>query len=152
MFSVSNPSPFFCSLPVCLKELSVTNVRIEVASHRSPFARGSSKENPRWFMVDVKFVRKLSRPITLPELKKLHGQHNSSTTKGPLANMALLTRSRLSVQPVTDGEHVVCNRCATSTVTAQLVCSGPTYGQHDIRSCCIQFLNRDMSHVQTTAI
>ena len=55
----------------------------------------SSKENPRWILVDVEFVRKLKRPITLAELK---------------ANAALeemiLTRpgNRLSIMPVSD-EH-----------------------------------------------
>uniref|UniRef100_A0A6G5AFX6 Thymocyte nuclear protein 1 n=1 Tax=Rhipicephalus microplus TaxID=6941 RepID=A0A6G5AFX6_RHIMP len=64
----------------------------------------STTEKPRWFMVDVKFVRKLERPITLPELKKLHEKHKSQNPKGPLANMALVARSRLSVQPVTKEE------------------------------------------------
>ncbi|CAN8003563.1 unnamed protein product [Ixodes pacificus] len=68
------------------------------------YDKTSTRENPRWCMVDVKFVRKLTRPVTLPELKKLHEQHAASSEKGPLANMALLTRSRLSVQPVTEGE------------------------------------------------
>ncbi|EEC00764.1 thymocyte nuclear protein, putative [Ixodes scapularis] len=68
------------------------------------YDKTSTRENPRWCMVDVKFVRKLTRPVTLPELKKLHEQHAASSEKGPLANMALLTRSRLSVQPVTEEE------------------------------------------------
>ncbi|XP_077517795.1 thymocyte nuclear protein 1-like [Amblyomma americanum] len=64
----------------------------------------STTEKPRWFMVDVRFVRKLDRQISLAELKKLHEKHKSQNPKGPLANMALLVRSRLSVQPVTKEE------------------------------------------------
>jgi predicted RNA-binding protein with PUA-like domain len=33
------------------------------------FDPGSSRDNPRWMLVDVKFVRKLKRTITLDELK-----------------------------------------------------------------------------------
>lgn len=53
----------------------------------------SSKENPRWFLVDVCFVKKFKKLITLDELK------NSSDLKD-----MLVTRkgSRLSVQPVTE--------------------------------------------------
>lgn len=64
------------------------------------YDRLSTTENPKWFMVDVKFVRKLDREITFPELKKLHEKHKSQNPKGPLANMALVAGSRLSVQPV----------------------------------------------------
>jgi predicted RNA-binding protein with PUA-like domain len=47
--------------------------------------------NPRWYMVDVRFVRKLKRPITLQELK-MHP---------PLQDLTLLRRgNRLSVMPV----------------------------------------------------
>lgn len=51
----------------------------------------SSIENPRWFMVDIKFVRKLSRTITLKELKALP----------ELSDLALVRRgNRLSIMPV----------------------------------------------------
>ncbi len=50
----------------------------------------SNPEKPTWFMVDVRFVRALPRPVTLAELK----------TIPELSEMALLNRSRLSVQPV----------------------------------------------------
>ena len=53
----------------------------------------STTDNPRWFMVDVKFVRKLKRVITLDELK----QHADA-----LGDMALLRKgNRLSINPVT---------------------------------------------------
>ncbi|XP_066462714.1 thymocyte nuclear protein 1 [Eleutherodactylus coqui] len=62
----------------------------------------SKKDDPKWSMVDVQFVRMLKRYISLAELKKLHQKHK--TTAGPLRNMALFTRARLSVQPLTQEE------------------------------------------------
>ncbi|MCQ8182330.1 EVE domain-containing protein [Methylomonas sp. SURF-1] len=51
----------------------------------------SNPDKPTWFMVDVKFVRKLSRTISLRELK----------TKSELSELALLRRgNRLSIMPV----------------------------------------------------
>lgn len=51
----------------------------------------STAEDPRWILVDVAFVRKLSRPVTLAELKAEDG----------LDGMILLRRgNRLSVMPV----------------------------------------------------
>lgn len=59
------------------------------------FDPASSRDNPRWMLVDVKFVRKLKRVITLDELK----------THRALAAMPLLQRgTRLSVQPVTKAQ------------------------------------------------
>jgi len=56
------------------------------------FDTKSTPENPRWSAVDVGFVRRLKRPVSLAELK-----HN-----GALADLRLLQRgSRLSVMPVT---------------------------------------------------
>lgn len=53
---------------------------------------GSDPQNPRWYMVDIKFVRKLKRTISLQELKQIPA----------LAQMPLLRRgNRLSVMPVT---------------------------------------------------
>ncbi|MDT4291918.1 EVE domain-containing protein [Methylomonas sp. MO1] len=51
----------------------------------------SNPDKPTWYMVDVKFVRKLSRNISLRELK----------LKTELADLALLRRgNRLSIMPV----------------------------------------------------
>ena len=51
----------------------------------------SDPENPRWFMVDVRFKRRLKRTISLSELK----QHKK------LADMQLLQRgNRLSIMPI----------------------------------------------------
>jgi predicted RNA-binding protein with PUA-like domain len=55
----------------------------------------SKEEDPRWMLVDVEFVRKLSRTITLAELKEHPG----------LDGMILLRRgNRLSIMPV-DKSH-----------------------------------------------
>ncbi|KAI9203956.1 thymocyte nuclear protein 1-like protein [Polychytrium aggregatum] len=56
----------------------------------------SQKDNPRWFMVDVEYVRTLDRFISLKELQS-HGTKE-------LSSMALIRRGRLSVQPVSAGE------------------------------------------------
>ena len=55
-------------------------------------------------MVDVKYVRPHKRYITLAELKKTHQEHQK--TGGPLRNLALFTKARLSVQPLTQGLFV----------------------------------------------
>jgi predicted RNA-binding protein with PUA-like domain len=54
----------------------------------------SKPEAPTWFMVDIKAVEKLKRPVALDEIKK---------TKS-LAGMALVKLGRLSVSPVTEAE------------------------------------------------
>jgi predicted RNA-binding protein with PUA-like domain len=55
------------------------------------FDPGSSRDNPRWMLVDVTFVKKLKRVITLDELKN----HKA------LTDMRLLRKgNRLSVMPV----------------------------------------------------
>ncbi len=55
----------------------------------------SDQENPRWFLVDVEFVRKLKRTISLRELK----EHDA------LADMVLLRRgNRLSIMPVSESD------------------------------------------------
>ncbi|WP_239537980.1 EVE domain-containing protein [Dyella mobilis] len=59
------------------------------------FDPGSSRDNPRWMLVDVKFVKKLKRTITLDELKN----HSA------VAGMTLLRKgNRLSVMPVEAGD------------------------------------------------
>lgn len=54
----------------------------------------ASPEDPRWFMVDVRFVRTLPRLVPLAELK----------AEPELEDMVVTGRSRLSVQPV-DAHH-----------------------------------------------
>jgi hypothetical protein len=56
---------------------------------------GSKPDDPRWFMVDIKFTEKFSRFVPLEELRAAPA----------LKDMVLLRRgSRLSVQPVTSAE------------------------------------------------
>jgi predicted RNA-binding protein with PUA-like domain len=57
----------------------------------------ATPEQPRWQLVDVRYLRHLRRPITLSELR----QH----ADGPLAGMKLLAKgNRLSIMPVAE-EH-----------------------------------------------
>ncbi len=59
--------------------------------HSPYFDPGSTREQPRWMLVDVKFVKKLKRTISLDELKR----HDA------LTGMPLLRKgNRLSVMPV----------------------------------------------------
>jgi len=62
----------------------------------------SKEEEPKWSMVDVKYTRPTRRYITLEELKALHLQHKARG--GPLAGLAMFTKARLSVQPLTGEE------------------------------------------------
>jgi predicted RNA-binding protein with PUA-like domain len=57
----------------------------------------SNPEEPRWFMVDIAFVRKFDRMVTIDEMRE----------RPELEDMVLLKRSRLSVQPVTPQEFEV---------------------------------------------
>lgn len=68
----------------------------------------SDPADPRWSMVDLQAVEKLTRPVRLEEIKQ---------TKG-LENMALLRIGRLSVQPVTDAEYAIIRRLADSPAPA----------------------------------
>jgi predicted RNA-binding protein with PUA-like domain len=59
----------------------------------------SDPDDPTWFMVDLRAVEKLPRPVTLAEIKK----------RPELAKMAILRIGRLSVTPVTRAEwDVIC--------------------------------------------
>ncbi len=52
----------------------------------------SDPDNPRWFMVDIRFMKKLTRNISLRELKQ----------KPELVDLVLVKRgNRLSIMPVT---------------------------------------------------
>lgn len=54
----------------------------------------STRENPVWYMVDLRAVAQLTHPVTLEAIK----------AREELANMALLRIGRLSVTPVTPAE------------------------------------------------
>ncbi len=49
---------------------------------------------PIWYMVDVRYVEPLTKPVTLEQIK----------CNPALADMPLVKRSRLSIQPVAEGE------------------------------------------------
>ncbi|XP_071768980.1 thymocyte nuclear protein 1 [Centroberyx gerrardi] len=66
------------------------------------FDASSKPDNPKWSMVDVQYQRMMKRFVPLSELKKYHLQHK--TKGGPLKDLALFTRARLSVQPLTTEE------------------------------------------------
>ncbi|WP_266180658.1 EVE domain-containing protein [Dyella humicola] len=64
------------------------------------FDAASSRDNPRWALVEVKFVKKLKRTIPLKELQ----------SEPALAEMALVRKgNRLSVMPVesTEWRHIL---------------------------------------------
>ncbi len=60
----------------------------------------STRDEPRWYAVDIQLEHALKRPVGLPELRETPG----------LEEMVLLQRSRLSVQPVTAGEWKIITR------------------------------------------
>lgn len=63
----------------------------------------STKEEPRWFVVDVEFERKLSRPVTLAEIRE----------KKSLSDFRLVKRgNRLSVFPVSAKHWNIVQRLA----------------------------------------
>ncbi|XP_019729930.1 thymocyte nuclear protein 1 [Hippocampus comes] len=62
----------------------------------------SNPEKPKWSMVDIQYQRMLKRFLPLSELKEYHLQHR--TNGGPLKDIMLFTRPRLSVQPLTTEE------------------------------------------------
>ncbi len=65
------------------------------AGKKSPyFEPKSTKEKPLWMLVDIKFVKKLTRPVTLALIKR----------DPKLAGMKLVQAPRLSVQPVSQME------------------------------------------------
>ena len=67
---------------------------VEVSATSHP---DSTTDDPRWDCVDIRAVKPLPRPVTL-EVAKADPR---------LAAMALVTNTRLSVQPVTEAEWTV---------------------------------------------
>ena len=57
----------------------------------------SDPENPRWLMVDVEFIEAFPEIVALNDIK----------ARSELAEMVLVKRARLSVQPVTRAEFQV---------------------------------------------
>jgi len=94
LFYHSNADPLaivgYCEV---VKEAYPDHTQFEKGhDHFDPKAK---KENPTWFMVDIKFVEKFKKPVTLQGLKD----------NPKLRNMRLIQRgNRLSVMPVTKEE------------------------------------------------
>lgn len=61
----------------------------------------ATEDDPRWYMVDVKFVRKFPELIPLAKLKETPGLQEMEVTR---------RGSRLSVQPVTAAEWKIVNK------------------------------------------
>jgi predicted RNA-binding protein with PUA-like domain len=69
---------------------------VEVCATSHP---DSTTDDPRWDCVDIRAVRPLPHPVTLEQAK----------AEPRLAQMPLVTNTRLSVQPVTEAEwQVIC--------------------------------------------
>lgn len=92
--------PGIAGLVKIVKEAYPDHTQFEKSNpHYDP---SSKKDNPKWSMVDVQFVRMMKRFIPLAELRAHHHAHKA--TGGPLQHMALFTLQRLSVQPLTREE------------------------------------------------
>ncbi|MEP1767221.1 MAG: EVE domain-containing protein [Sulfitobacter sp.] len=77
------------------KEKSVVGI-VEVCAAAHP---DSTTDDPRWECVDIRALRPFAQPVSLEMVK----------AQEPLADMALVRSSRLSVQPVTQAEwEMVC--------------------------------------------
>jgi predicted RNA-binding protein with PUA-like domain len=63
-----------------------------------------TEEAPRWFCVDLRLERRVRRAVTLADIKARAAAAAGGGERSALAGMALLTRPRLSVQPVTEAE------------------------------------------------
>lgn len=59
------------------------------------FDEKSSESDPRWQLVDMKFVRKFKNPVTRDAMKE----------EKALSDMVLFKRMRLSITPVTEKEY-----------------------------------------------
>lgn len=69
---------------------------------------GSDPENPRWYQVEVRLLRKFAHPVTLETLRE-HAD-------GALSNLAVLRRgNRLSVMPVSAGDWKFIHRLANES-------------------------------------
>ncbi|WP_294620178.1 EVE domain-containing protein [uncultured Roseovarius sp.] len=85
------------------KEKAVVGI-VEVIAEAHP---DSTTDDPRWECVDIKAIKGVKTPVTLDMIK--HDER--------LADMVLVNNSRLSVQPVTEGEW--CIICDMAGVAAQ---------------------------------
>lgn len=61
------------------------------------FDAKASAEKPRWYCVDIRYLKKYAQPLPLAAIKQTSA----------LQNMVLLQQPRLSVLPVSDAEYSV---------------------------------------------
>ncbi len=92
LFYHSNADPLaVVGVAKVTKEASADQLQFDKRSEY--FDPGSTKENPRWFAPELRFVEKFPAPVSLEDMREM----------ADLNGMALLKRgSRLSVQPVTE--------------------------------------------------
>ena len=84
-----------CDLPGVVGEVEIVKTGYPDHTARDPesnyYDPKASEENPRWFMVDVKFIRKFATTVSLTEMKAMP----------ELADFRLVQKgNRLSVMPV----------------------------------------------------
>jgi predicted RNA-binding protein with PUA-like domain len=122
-----------CKVPAIVGIASVFSSAVPDISALNPghkyFDPKSDPENPKWFGLEIKFDRKLRRPITLQELKahrsclplayrnsqgwrliRMRKYLRVCSRDGTLSGLVLLTRPRLSVQEV-----IAYVRCCAAT-------------------------------------
>ncbi|XP_061683630.1 thymocyte nuclear protein 1 isoform X2 [Syngnathoides biaculeatus] len=92
--------PGIVAIVKIVKEAYVDHTQFD--TNDAYFDATSREENPKWSMVDVQYQRMLKRFLPLAELKQYHIQHR--TDGGPLKDVMLFTRMRLSVQPLTSAQ------------------------------------------------
>ena len=83
------------------KEKAVVGI-VEVIAEAHP---DSKTDDPRWECVDIKAIHSVKTPVTLDMIKQ----------DERLSDMVLVKNSRLSVQPVTEGEWcIICDLAGVS--------------------------------------
>lgn len=90
LFYHSNiPQPAIVGIATVVREGYPDHTALDpTAEHFDPKA---SPANPVWYLVDVAYLKPMEHPVTLEEIK----------ANPLLADMPLVRRSRLSIQPVT---------------------------------------------------
>jgi predicted RNA-binding protein with PUA-like domain len=96
LFYHSNTDPIgVAGLARVASESYPDRAALDPASHY--YDEKASEDDPRWYLVDIEFVERFPRVVTLDELR---GDPR-------LAKMLVINKSRLSVQPVTDEEYSI---------------------------------------------
>jgi len=86
----------------------VSTSRTVLKRNNNPLIQKSKEADPTWFMVDLKFKRRLPHFVSLSALKQIKADPSSGPEyltpdqRSGISEMPLLTQGRLSVQPVSD--------------------------------------------------